>query len=107
MKDCSLWLGGSRVNPWRNCAGSSSIRGAIMVPINCIVCGSDLRLHFGLGKSSTEQKIVIHWPSGQVEMLSDLPANRYYVVREGSGVDQSKTHGVGSVRINTPGTTAK
>jgi enediyne biosynthesis protein E4 len=61
---------------------------------------SDLRLHFGLGKSSRAQKIVIRWPSGLVETLSDLPANQYYVVREGSGVDQSKTHGVSSVRIN-------
>jgi hypothetical protein len=68
---------------------------------------SDLRLHFGLGKSSRAQKIVIRWPSGLVETLFDLPADRYYVVREGSGVDQSKTHGVSSVRINTPGATAK
>jgi enediyne biosynthesis protein E4 len=68
---------------------------------------SDLRLHFGLGKSPRAEKIVIRWPSGLVETLSDLPANQYYVVREGSGVDQSKTHAVSSVRINTPGTTAK
>jgi len=68
---------------------------------------SDLRLHFGLGKSTRAETIVIRWPSGLVETLSDLPANQYYVVREGSGVDQSKTHGVSSVRINTPGTTAK
>ena len=26
MKDCSLWLGGWRVSPWRNCAGSSGFR---------------------------------------------------------------------------------
>lgn len=61
---------------------------------------SDLRLHFGLGKSRKAQKIVIRWPSGLVETLSDLPGNQYYIVREGSGVDQSKTHGVSSVRIN-------
>ena len=71
------------------------------------VSQSDLRLHFGLGKSPKAQKIVIRWPSGVVETLSDLPANQYYVVREGSGVDQSRTHGVSSVRISTPGTTAK
>jgi len=65
---------------------------------------SDLRLHFGLGKSTRVEKIVIRWPSGLVETLSDLPANQYYVVREGSGVDQSKTHGVSSVRIDAPGT---
>lgn len=50
---------------------------------------SDLRLHFGIGKSRTAQKIVIRWPSGLVETLSDLPANHYYIVREENGVDQS------------------
>jgi hypothetical protein len=64
---------------------------------------SDLRLHFGLGKSSKAEKILIRWPSGLVETLSDLPANQYYVVREGSGVDQSKTHGASSVRVNVAG----
>ena len=63
---------------------------------------SDLRLHFGLGKSVRAEKILIHWPSGLVETLSDLPVNQYYVVREGSGVDQSKTRGVSSVRIEVP-----
>ena len=67
---------------------------------------SDLRLHFGLGKSSKAEKIVIRWPSGLIETLSDLPANQYYTVREGSGVDQSKTHGASSVRINVAGTNA-
>jgi hypothetical protein len=57
---------------------------------------SDLRLHFGLGKAARAEKIVIHWPSGLVETLKDLPANQYYVVREGSGVDPKQTHGVSS-----------
>ena len=43
--------------------------------------------------------MVILWPSGLIETLSDPPANQYYVVREGNGVDTSKTHGVSSVRI--------
>jgi hypothetical protein len=68
---------------------------------------SDLRLHFGLGKSSKAEKIMIRWPSGLVETLSDLPANHYYVVREGRGVDQSKTHGVSTVRIGVPIANAK
>jgi hypothetical protein len=53
-------------------------------------------LHFGLGKVATAEKIVIRWPSGFVETLQNLPANRYYVVREGSGIDSSKTRGVSS-----------
>jgi hypothetical protein len=68
---------------------------------------SDLRLHFGLGKSVRAQKVVIRWPSGLVETLSDLPANQYYVVREGSGVDKSKTRGVSSVRIEVLAGNAK
>jgi len=60
---------------------------------------SDLRLHFGLGPSSKADKVVIRWPSGQIETLNDLPANQYYLVREGSGVDKSKTHGASAVHI--------
>ncbi|MGC2273227.1 MAG: CRTAC1 family protein [Candidatus Sulfotelmatobacter sp.] len=68
---------------------------------------SDLRLHFGLGKSAKAKKIVIRWPSGLVETLSELPANQYYVVREGSGVDQSKSRGPSSVRINVKDANAR
>ena len=55
---------------------------------------SDLRLHFGLGKAEKAEKIVIRWPNGLIEALNDLPANQYYVVREGSGVDSKQTHGI-------------
>jgi len=67
---------------------------------------SDLRLHFGLGSSTRAQKIMIRWPSGLVETLSDLPANQYYVVREGGGVDKSKTRGSSSVHIERPNANA-
>ena len=55
------------------------------------VSQNDLRLHFGLGKLTRAEKIVIHWPSGLVETLTDLAANKYYVVREGAGVDRTQT----------------
>jgi hypothetical protein len=55
---------------------------------------SDLRLHFGLGKAERAEQIVIRWPNGLVETLKDLPANKYYVVREGSGIDAKQTRGV-------------
>jgi hypothetical protein len=57
---------------------------------------SDLRLHFGLGKAASAEKIVIRWPSGLVETLQNLPANHFYVVREGSGIDSSMTRGIQS-----------
>jgi hypothetical protein len=68
---------------------------------------SDLPLHFGLGSASKAEKMVIRWPSGLVETLSDLPANQYYVVREGNGIDKSKTHGVSQVRIQGSATSVK
>jgi hypothetical protein len=51
---------------------------------------NDLRLHFGLGSHVRLDKAEIIWPSGKVETLGNLDANRFYVVREGSGVVSSK-----------------
>jgi hypothetical protein len=68
---------------------------------------SDLRLHFGLGKSARAEKVVIRWPSGLVETLSDLAANQYYVVREGSGVERNQTRGISSLQIKLPGGNSK
>jgi hypothetical protein len=68
---------------------------------------SDLRLHFGLGQATKADKIVVRWPSGLVEALIDLPANRYYVVREGSGVDAKQTRPVSGITIKTAGSGSK
>jgi hypothetical protein len=54
---------------------------------------SDLRKHFGLGTLSSVDRITIKWPSGTVDELKDVPANKFYMVREGQGIDASKTHG--------------
>jgi len=67
---------------------------------------SDLRLHFGLGNSTKAEKITIRWPSGLVEILKDLPANQYYVVKEGGGVDAKQTHGPSTIAISAAGTGA-
>jgi len=64
---------------------------------------SDLRVHFGLGKAEKAEKIVIRWPNGLLETLKDLEANRYYVVREGSGMDSKQTRIVNKMQIKTPG----
>jgi enediyne biosynthesis protein E4 len=60
---------------------------------------SDLRIHFGLGKASKADKITIRWPSGLVETLQNLPANQYYTVVEGRGIDGKQTHGVSKVQV--------
>ena len=47
---------------------------------------NDLRLHFGLGEQQKVEKAEVLWPDGKVETLTNLAADRYYSLREGSGV---------------------
>jgi enediyne biosynthesis protein E4 len=47
---------------------------------------NDQRLHFGLGQSSTTEKLEVHWPSGVVEQVTLPGVDRYYIVEEGKGV---------------------
>jgi len=46
---------------------------------------SDARLHFGLGSATRVDQVVIRWPSGVVDKLASLPADREMVIREGAG----------------------
>jgi len=50
---------------------------------------NDLRIHFGLGKNTVVAKATVLWPDGKTEVLTGLTADRFYVVREGSGVVSS------------------
>jgi hypothetical protein len=43
---------------------------------------SDLRLHFGLGDAARADRISIRWPSGRVQELTDVAADRIVTVRE-------------------------
>jgi hypothetical protein len=43
----------------------------------------DLRLHFGLGPSAKADAIEVRWPSGQTDVLEDVPGRRVVTVREG------------------------
>ncbi len=47
---------------------------------------NDLRLHFGLGASARIDQLTLHWPSGQVDRLTNVDADRVIVVREGKGL---------------------
>jgi enediyne biosynthesis protein E4 len=47
---------------------------------------SDLRLHFGLGSATRIDRLELHWPSGQQQVLTGLAVDRLYVVKEGTGI---------------------
>ena len=44
---------------------------------------SDLRLHFGLGAEERVERIEVRWPSGRMQVLSDVQADRVVVLEEG------------------------
>ena len=46
----------------------------------------DLRAHFGLGKATKIDSLEIRWPSGQVDTVKDLQADKFYSVLEGQGI---------------------
>jgi len=47
---------------------------------------SDLRVHFGLGTSTRIESLEIRWPSGKIETLKNLNADKIYSVLEGQGI---------------------
>ena len=47
---------------------------------------NDQRVHFGLGKSSKIDSLEIRWPSGRVETIQNLDADKFYSVLEGQGI---------------------
>jgi hypothetical protein len=50
---------------------------------------NDLRVHFGIGTAEKVELLEIRWPSGQVDALKDLKANRLYYIREADGVTRT------------------
>ena len=46
---------------------------------------SDARAHFGLGRHRRVERVEVRWPSGQVDRLVDVDADRIVVVVEGRG----------------------
>jgi hypothetical protein len=60
-----------------------------------VMSQSDLRLHFGVGRTTTIDLIEVKWPTTQkLERFTQVAANQILTIREGSGI-------VGSVKPNT------
>ena len=51
---------------------------------------NDLRLHFGLEKRTKVDLIQVRWPSGVVDTLTNIPANKIVIVKEGKGLVEQK-----------------
>jgi enediyne biosynthesis protein E4 len=57
---------------------------------------NDLRVHFGLGDSSTVDNVEIHWPSGAVEQVKLSAVDRIFTVEEGKAVAAEFCHDCGA-----------
>ena len=47
---------------------------------------SDPRIHFGLGKRTKVDSLIITWPSGTVDKLTNIPVDSIIAVKEGAGI---------------------
>lgn len=50
------------------------------------VSQNDLRVHFGLGDRAAVDEIILRWPSGQVDRIRDVSADRSITVEERKGM---------------------
>jgi enediyne biosynthesis protein E4 len=57
-------------------------------------------VHFGLADAATVDRLTIRWPSGRVQELRDVPADRHVVVHEGR-------EGADAVEVVVPGKTVQ
>ncbi len=55
---------------------------AVVTTASSYLSASDKRVHFGLGKDSRVRLLEIRWPSGLVQKLEQIPADRVLTVRE-------------------------
>ena len=51
---------------------------------------NDLRAHFGLGDAVRADRVEVRWPSGRVEVVPAMPADRIVTVEEGKGLIASQ-----------------
>jgi enediyne biosynthesis protein E4 len=102
--------GGSR-NNWIliKCVGTRSNRSAIGTRVKITAAGrdqirevmsgsgyysqNDLRLHFGLGRATTVERVELAWPSGAKETVRDLAVNQLFVIQESKGIVSSRKPG--------------
>jgi hypothetical protein len=47
---------------------------------------NDLRVHFGLNKTAKVDVLEIRWPSGAIDSVKNLAADRHYFVLEAKGL---------------------
>jgi hypothetical protein len=50
------------------------------------ISNSDMRLHFGLGKTDKIEWVEVRWPSGLIEQFTNVGVDQIQIIKEGSGI---------------------
>lgn len=64
-------IGGTEVRQLREIFGQSAFFGQ-----------DEMRAHFGLGDAATVDSIIIEWPSGMIDVLTDVAPNQFMTITE-------------------------
>jgi hypothetical protein len=81
-------------------AGGMRQRGDVMSG-GSFESSNDFRLHFGLGQSSTVDKVEIRWPDGTKETITLPNVDRYFAIEEGKGLVPSVYDGIAEHKAKT------
>jgi enediyne biosynthesis protein E4 len=54
-----------------------------------IYSSSDPRVHFGLGSAARIERLRVRWPSGRIQELEDIAADRHYILDENAGLSEA------------------
>ncbi len=61
-------------------------------PVRGYLSSIDQRLHFGLKKHGVADSIIIQWPDGKMQRLTNVKANQFLVVEHKNAVDSNTMH---------------
>ncbi len=53
-----------------------------MVPSTGYLSSNEPIIHFGLGPEDTARRLIVNWPSGNRQVIEDVPADRFYTIIE-------------------------
>lgn len=73
-----------------------------LFPANSYMSQAPAVVHFGLGDADLVDRLTIRWPSGKVQQIENLKANRHVLITEGEADDATAVVEVTPGRIIPP-----
>lgn len=74
------------IGAWVTAESSNGLTSQLVSAGSGYLCQRTKRVHLGLGDARSADKVTIRWPSGSVEILTNLGAGKRYQVVEGRGL---------------------